>query len=500
MPNEHVQQPTPQKAPGTPGTKTAGRGFFGHPWGLANLAGVEMWERFSFYGMQGLLAFYIYYQVSEGGLGLPTAVATSIVGAYGGLVYLASVLGGWVADRVLGAERTLISAASIIMVGHIALAVIPGPIGLGVGLICVALGSGSLKTTTSTVVGDLYTREDVRRDAAFSIYYMGVNIGGFVGPLLTSWLWKWQGFHWGFGLAAIGMAVGLVQYIAMRRHTRTEANARAPHPLTRKEATTWTLVAVAAVLVIVVAALTRLLTARNLSNVVVIVTIIAAVALFVVILSSRRITTEERRRVIAFIPLFIASAVFWSLFQQQFTVLAIYSDQRLDRNLFGFEVPPSVVQSINPVFIIIFAGVFAALWTKLGTRQPSTPVKFFLGNTIMGLAFLTFIPFSGGAANSVPFWVIAVILLLCTFAELCLSPVGQSLATKLAPASFHSQMVALYFLSVALGTAASGALAPLYSTKNEVPYFLWLGLASIMVGVIVLLVRKPVLKLMGGVR
>ncbi|MGO3153859.1 MAG: peptide MFS transporter [Galactobacter sp.] len=511
MPNDSTQHPVsheeiPPEGHHTPDVAAPGtehrneRGFFGHPWGLANLAGVEMWERFSFYGMQGILAFYIYYQVVDGGLGLSKAVAVSIVGAYGGLVYLASVLGGWVADRVLGAERTLLAAASIIMVGHIALAIVPGTVGLGLGLICVALGSGSLKTTTSTVVGDLYTRDDVRRDAAFSIYYMGVNIGGFVGPLLTSWLWKWQGFHWGFGLAAIGMAIGLIQYVAMRRHTKSDANSRAPHPLTRQESIKWTLVVIAAVLVIVVAALTGLLTAENLSTVVVVVTIIAAVALFVVLLASKRVTAPERKRVAAFIPLFIASTVFWSLFQQQFTVLAIYSDERLNRHLFGLEVPPSVVQSINPVFIIIFAVAFAALWTKLGTRQPSTPVKFFLGNAIMGLAFLAFIPFSGSGDNSVPFWVIVVILLLCTFAELCLSPVGQSLATKLAPEAFHSQMVALYFLSVALGTAASGALAPIYSADNEVPYFLSMGVASIVVGVLLLLMRKPVLKLMGGVR
>jgi POT family proton-dependent oligopeptide transporter len=509
MPNEPVehspirdgQASTDSPPAGAPGAEHRNeRGFFGHPWGLANLAGVEMWERFSFYGMQGILLYYIYYQVSDGGLGLSHGVANSIVGAYGGCVYLASVLGGWVADRVLGAERTLLTAASIIMVGHLALALVPGTVGLGIGLLCVALGSGSLKTTTSTVVGDLYTREDVRRDAAFSIYYMGVNIGGFVGPLLTSWLWDWKGFHWGFGLAAIGMAAGLIQYVSMRRHTRSEANATAPHPLTRSESAKWALVVLLAVVIVVVTALTHLLTAKNLSDVVVVVTILAAVAFFVVLLASKQITSVERRRVIAFIPLFIASAVFWSLFQQQFTVLAVYSDERLNRHLFGMVVPPSVVQSINPVFIIIFAGAFAALWTKLGTRQPSTPLKFFLGTVIVGIAFLTFIPFAGGAAHSVPFWAIVVILLLCTFAELCLSPVGQSLATKLAPEAFHSQMVALYFLSVALGTAASGSLAKLYSTENEVPYFLSMGVVAIAVGVVLFLIRKPVLRLMGGVR
>jgi len=476
------------------------RGFFGHSWGLANLAGVEMWERFSFYGMQGLLAFYLYYSVADGGLGLPKDTASSIVGAYGGMVYLSAVLGGWIADRLLGAERTLVTAASVIMLGHIALAVVPGPVGLGIGLICIALGSGSLKTTTSTVLGDLYSPEDQRRDAAFSIYYMGVNIGAFVGPLLTSAVWGWKGFHWGFGLAAIGMALGLTQYLLLRRHTRTGANSSAPHPLTGTARALWALVAVVAVLLIVGAALLGWLRAENLSDVVVLVTIVAAVVLFAVIISSRRITAQERSRAVSFIPLFVASAVFWSLFQQQFTVLAIYADERLNRNFLGLELPPSIVNSINPVFIIIFAGIFAAMWTKLGERQPSTPVKFALGTAVMGLAFLVFIPFSGGAANSVPMYSIVVILFLFTIAELCLSPVGQSLATKLAPQAFHSQMVALYFLSVALGSAASGTLAGLYSADHEVPYFLVIGLAAIVVAAVLFLARKPILRLMAGVR
>ena len=222
--------------------------------------------------------------------------------------------------------------------------------------------------------------------------------------------------------------------------------------------------------------------------------------LFIVIGTSKRITATERSRVISFIPLFIGSAVFWSLFQQQFTVLAIYADQRLDRTILGLELPPSVVQSINPAFIIIFAAVFAAMWTKLGDRQPVTPVKFAIGTVVMGIAFFIFIPLAGGGANSVPFIVMVLVYFLFTMAELCLSPVGQSLATKLAPQAFHSQMVALFFLSVALGTAASGSLAGFYSTDNEVPYFLTIGAVSIVVGILLFAFRKPIVKLMAGVR
>lgn len=178
------------------------RTFFGHPWGLANLSGVEMWERFSFYGLQALLSYYLYYSVADGGLGMDKATALSVVGAYGGLVYLTSVAGAWVADRILSAERTLYYSAILVMIGHISLAVFPGFTGVTLGLVCIAVGSGALKTTSQVVLGALCDRDDPRRDGGFSIYYMGVNIGALVGPLITNALWGWQGFHWGFGAAA----------------------------------------------------------------------------------------------------------------------------------------------------------------------------------------------------------------------------------------------------------------------------------------------------------
>lgn len=494
-PTTQPEHAVPAKQP-----KPSERGFFGHPWGLANLAGVEMWERFSFYGMQALLAFYIYYSVTDGGLGMSQTAATSIVGAYGGLVYLSAVLGGWVADRVLGAERTLLTAAFLIMGGHLALAFIPGMLGLAIGLVGVALGSGSLKTTTSTVLGDLYDKGDQRRDAAFSIYYMGVNIGGFAGPLLTSALWGWKNFHWGFGLAAIGMAVGLTQYLLLRKHTVSESSKKPGNPLSTAQKRIWAVIFIAAIAAVAFAVPLGFITAENLSTVVVALIVITVVVLFTVILTSHQVSKTERRQVFSFIPLFLASAVFWSLSQQQFTVLAIYADQRLNRNIFGWEMPPSMVQTINPMLIIILAGVFAAMWVKLGDRQPSTPVKFAIGTAIMGVAFLCFIPFAGGANGTVPLLAYVFIILLLTLAELSISPVGQSLATKLAPKAFHSQMVALFFLSISLGSAASGTLSRFYTAETEVPYFLALGGASIAVGAVLFLIRKPVLRLMGGIR
>ena len=473
--------------------------FFGQPWALAHLFGVEMWERFSFYGMQGILLIYLYYSVTRGGLGIDEGVAGGIVGAYGGAVYLSTILGAWIADRMLGSERVLFISAIVIMCGHIALALIPGIAGVGVGLILVALGSGGLKANATAVVGTLYAPEDTRRDAGFSLFYLGINLGAFFGPILTGLLQSTIGFHWGFGLAAVGMALGLIQY-SFGRKGLSDAARHVPNPLPRNRYLWVALIAAAAIVVVVLLVLVGAIRAENLSGIVILSTVVAAIAYFAVILSSKRIDPTERSRVWGFLPLFITSVAFWSLYQQQFTVLTVYSDKRLDRNLFGWEMPVSWVQSINPVFIIILSGVFAAIWTRLGTRQPPTPVKFALAAIIMGGAFLLFLPFAGGEPNSTPLLAIVGILFVFTVAELLLSPVGLSVATKLAPATFQTQMVALFFLSVALGTAISGWLVQFYDPDNEVPYFSILGGIAIIVGIGLWLGAKPVLALMKGVR
>lgn len=473
--------------------------FFGHPRGLANLFGVEMWERFSFYGMQGILTIYLYYSATEGGLGLTEITATSIVGAYGGLVYLSTIVGAWVADRVLGSERTLFFSAVLIMAGHISLAVVPGLTGVALGLCAVGLGSGGLKANATALVGSLYAEGDERRDAGFSLFYLGVNLGAFVGPLLTGLAQQQFGFHLGFGLAAIGMAAGLVQYTVGRKNLPQDANV-VPNPLPgrgRLVAGAGAAVVVAAVAALV---LTGVVNAANLSAVTVLVVAVAAVAYFAVILTSRKITQVERRRVLSFIPMFLASFVFFSLFQQQFTVVVLYVDQRLDRTLFGWEMPVAWANSINPIFIILLAGAFAALWTRLGPRQPSAPVKFALGTVIMGLAFLMFLPFAGNTGNTTPLLMLVLILLTFGVAELLLSPVGLSLSTKLAPQAFRTQMVALNFLSIALGTATAGALARYYSVDDEAAYFSVVGGAAVAFGVLLALASPLIRKLMSGVR
>ncbi|SFF11656.1 proton-dependent oligopeptide transporter, POT family [Actinoplanes philippinensis] len=475
------------------------RSFFGQPRPLATLFGVELWERFSFYGMQGILLIYLYYSAADGGLGISESTAAGIVGAYGGAVYLSTILGAWTADRLLGPERVLFFSAVLVMCGHIALALLPGLLGVTVGLILIAIGSGGVKANATSLVGSLYDEHDERRDAGFSLFYLGINLGALAGPLLTGLLQKNAGFHFGFALAAIGMAVGLVQYSVGRRRLPPSAR-EVPNPLPARSRPPVAAAAAAVVVLLAVLAVTGVLAADRLDTIVVIVSAAAAVCYFVVILASRRITGIERRRVLAFIPMFLASAAFWSLYQQQFTVVTIYSDQRLDRTLFGWEMPVSWVQSINPVFIIVLSGVFAALWTRLGDRQPSTPIKFAAGTVTMGVAFLLFLPLAGGGPNSAPLLGLAGILLVFTIAELLLSPVGLSLSTKLAPRVFHTQMVALFFLSVALGTALSGTLAGYYSPDRETAYFGILGAIAIVLGLALAAAARPISRLMSGVR
>ncbi|THJ65121.1 peptide MFS transporter [Arthrobacter echini] len=475
-----------------------GRTFLGHPRMLANLFSVELWERFSFYGMQALLLYYMTYSLADGGLAFAPGTAAGLVGAYGGGVYLSTILGAWVADRILGSERVLFFSAVIIMCGHIALALLPGVVGLSIGLILVGVGSGGLKANASSLVGTLYEPGDTRRDAGFSIFYMGINIGALVGPLLTNLAWDAYGFHVGFGLAAIGMAAGLIQYSVGRRRLPAAAH-EVEDPLPRASYPRWIGIAVGVLVLLGVAVATGLLNADNLASIMAYTAIAATIAYFAVILSSRKVSAVERRRVYSFMPLFLASAAFWSLFQQQFTVVALYSQSRLDRTILGWEMPPGMVQSINPIFIIVFAGIFAAVWTRLGKRQPSSPVKFSLGLMVMGLAFLAFIPFAGGGPNSTPLIALAGILLLFTWAELFISPIGLSVTTKLAPEAFRTQMLALFFLSISLGTTVSGLLAGFYSAETEVPYFAFSGIAAIVLGGALLAGAPAIRKSMSGV-
>ena len=476
----------------------AQRTLFGHPIGLANLFGVELWERFSFYGMLTILGYYLYYSVTDGGLGLEQSTATGIVGAYGGLVYLSTVLGGWIADRVLGMERTVFYGGVVVMAGHIALALIPGLTGVGVGLVLVALGSGALKANASSLLGTLYAKGDPRADGGFTLFYLGINLGAFVGPLITGLLQTRVGFHWGFGAAAVGMALGLAQYVVFRRNLG-EHGRDVPNPLPRTSIGKTAAVLIAGLVVIAVVIALGWVTLTNLSQVTTGVIIAASVAYFAILLTNSRVTTEERVRVRAFIPLFIANAVFWSLFQQIFTVLAVYSDERMNWSIFGWTAPSNWIGSIEPIWIIALSPLFALLWTKLGNRAPTTPRKFAYGVIGMGLAFLCFVPLAGTEGRSVPALIVFLILGVFAISELLLSPIGLSVTTKLAPEAFRAQMMALYFFSVGIGTSMSGVLSGYYDPSNEFAYFGILGVVAVAVGIVVFAIAPWISRHMEGV-
>lgn len=473
--------------------------FFGHPLPLAQLFGLEMWERFSYYGMTGLLALYLYTAVDLGGVGLEEPTALAIVGAYGGAVFLATVLGAWLADRLLGAEPVLFWSAVIIMAGHIALALLPGLGGVAVGLILVALGSGGLKANASALVGSLYDEKDSRREAGFSIFYMGVNLGAFLGPLLTGILQQRIGFHIAFGAAAAGMAVGLVIYLTGRHKMPAEAR-RVPEPLPRKKMWVLPVAIIGTVLAIFVLWTTGLMNKENLATWTALVSLGAAVVYFAVMLASKGVNSTERSRVVSFIPYFIASIAFWSLYQQIFNVMTSYSQNQLDRTLFGWEMPINWIQLIPPIFVIALAPVFSAIWLKMGDRQPSAPVKAGLALIIIGGAFLMFLVYANAEKNTVPLLWVTLIFMLFVIAELLISPIGLSLSTRLAPKAYTSQMIAVFFLSSGVGTALSGVFSEYYDAANQVPYWSALGAGSIVVGVAVLAAAKPVVKLMKGVR
>ncbi|MEV6070172.1 peptide MFS transporter [Nocardia sp. NPDC052001] len=474
------------------------RTLFGHPIGLANLFGVELWERFSFYGMVTILGYYLYYSTTDGGLALEKSTATGIVGAYGGLVYLSTVLGGWIADRVLGMERTVFYGGVVVMAGHIALAVLPGLTGVGVGLVLVALGSGALKANASSLLGTLYDKNDARADGGFTLFYLGINLGAFAGPLITGVLQDHVGFHYGFGAAAIGMALGLTQYVVFRRNLGTHGR-EVPNPLPRTEIPRTLLVVAVLAVIVAVAALTGVLTLSNLPDMTTGVIALASIVYFAIMLTSPKVDAVERTRVRAFIPLFIANAVFWSLFQQIFTVLAVYSDERINWNVFGWTAPSNWIGSMEPVWIIALSPLFAILWTRLGNRAPSTPRKFALGVLGMGAAFMLFALYSGTEGKTVPILFVFAVLAGFAISELLLSPIGLAVTTKLAPNAFRAQMMALYFFSVGIGTSMSGVLSKFYDPSHELAYFGITGLVTIAVGAVVWAIAPWVSRHMEGV-
>ena len=465
--------------------------FFGHPKPLSTLFHIELWERFSYYGMQSILLIYLYYETTRGGLGIDQAVAGGIVGVYAGSVYLATILGAWLSDRVFGPERTLFYSGVVVMLGHIALAILPGAVGLTCGLVLVALGSGGVKPSSSTVLGSLYDEPAVShmRDAGFSIFYLSVNIGGFFGPLLSGLLQTAYGFHYGFGLAAIGMAFGLWRYAYGRKALPQQG---APRPLQPGEGRRVLAGAGAALVLVALAFATGVVNIGNFSSAVLVIISLVVAGYFGRMLFGAGFTRDERRRVLAWIPLFLAGVVFAAVWAQLYTALTVYFDETVPRLVYGHEVPVGWVGSLQSLWVILLSAPMAVLWTRLGDKQPRTPLKFSLSLVVLGATYYVFSLFISHGVT-MPFYVFVLMLLLLTLSELLLSPIGVSFATKIAPASFKAQAVAIFFLSISLGFTASGALFRNFYHKETAADF-YILLTQISLGfAVVLLLLVPLL-------
>lgn len=480
-------------------------GFFGHPKGLFTLFFTEFWERFSYYGMRAILVFYMYYEVTKGGLGLDKTVALSIMSIYGSLVYMSGIIGGWLADRVFGTTKSVFYGGILIMLGHIALA-IPGNLALFfTSMVLIVLGTGLLKPNASSVVGDLYAENDNRRDAGFSIFYMGINLGAFISPLITGELMK-TSFHLGFGVAAVGMFFGLVVFAMTKKKNLGLAGSQAPNPLQPSEKKrVYTIFTVSA---IVIAALVAIsipqgwLTFDSFVNLVGILAFLIPAAYFIVMYRSPKTNEVEQSRLLAYVPLFLAAVLFWVIAEQGATILALYADTRTNLNFMGIELSPAWFQSFWPLFVIFLAPLFAVLWTKLGDRQPSIPKKFSLGLLFAGLSFIVILlpGYFGGTDTLVnPLWLVLSIFFVAV-GELCLSPVGLSATTKLAPAAFSAQTMSLWFLSNAAAQALNAQLVKFYSAETEVLYFGSIGGAAILFSIVLFLISPLIQRFMKGIR
>jgi POT family proton-dependent oligopeptide transporter len=481
------------------------KGFFGHPKGLSTLFFTEVWERFSYYGMRAILLFYMYDQVAHGGLGMSQGAAAAIMSAYGALVYMSGIIGGWLADRLLGTFRSILVGGILIMLGHIALAIPAGLTALFISMVFVIVGTGLLKPNASNAVGQLYFQDDIRRDAGFSIYYMGINIGAFIAPYIVGTLGQKVNYHLGFGMAAIGMALGLIIFLLTAKRNLPETSFKPMNPVKSDEFRTLFFRfiggAVAIALLLVCFQLIGVLTIHFFVNSITTLAIIVPILYFIVMLKSKRTTDLEKSRICAYIFLFIASVFFWVIDEQGSTTLATFADQRTNLNAFGFMIPSSWFQSLNPIFTVILAPTFAFIWIKMGHKQPKTPRKFAFGLIFAGVSFLILtLPslMSGVDVKASPFWLVASYFLVIVGA-MCLSPVGLSATTKLAPAAFSAQTMSLWLISDATAQGINAQIVPLYKPSTEVSYFGLVGGIILILGIILFFFAPKIHQLMRGI-
>jgi POT family proton-dependent oligopeptide transporter len=460
---------------------TGNTSFFGHPAGLSTLFFVEMWERFSYYGIRPLLVLFMTAALLDGGFGFDRTVASSIVGIYAASVYLASLPGGWIADRWLGLQRSIWWGGVLIACGHVAIALsaIFEHTAFFMGLVLIVMGTGLLKPNISAIVGDLYPEGGARRDAGFSIFYMGINVGALIAPLITGYLGERVGWHYGFGAAGLGMIIGLITYRARVTPTLGPIGATPSAAVPeQRRVRMMTLAGVAIIAAIVLLASMGVIhiNAVRLAERMSVVMLTLAVIYFAYLFFFARLTTSEKKRVAVIIVLFVFATIFWAAFEQAPTSLNLFARDFTDRMVLGWEVPTLWLQSANSFFVITLAPVFAWIWVALARRnlELSSPVKFAFGLAFAGLGFLVMVAAAdrviagstSGGTLRVSMWWLVVSYLFQTFGELSLSPVGLSSMTKLAPRRFVGQMMGVWFLAAAIGNLIAGLVGGHVNPEN----------------------------------
>ncbi len=492
----------PETVSAAPSNAKWDRSFFGHPRGLSTLFFTEMWERFSYYGMRALLILFMTATVAKGGLGFTTSKAGSIYGLYTAMVFLLSLPGGWIADRITGQRRAVLWGGVIIAAGHFCMAV-PRIDTFYLGLGLIVIGTGLLKPNVSTMVGGLYSETDVRRDAGFSIFYMGINIGAMVAPLVCGYLGENINWHYGFGAAGIGMTLGIIQYVVGTKYLGAAGLDVEGTPGDRR---LFRMGLIAAAVLIAAGAVITFtgavsLTAEQISNVFGVLLIAIVVLFFVWLTRAKGYSSVERGRFWAILVLFIAACLFWSAFEQAGSTLNLFAERNTNLHAWDFSLwglfRASYFQALNSVFIIALAPVFAWLWIALRKREPSSTAKFSIGLIFVGLGFAILIPVAGGTAVS-PWW-LTITYLLHTIGELCLSPVGLSAMTKLAPARICGLMMGVWFLSISVGDYIGGRLASVYEVFPLPTLFGVVAGFCIAVGILLVLLFRPMKRLMGGI-
>lgn len=484
------------------------RSFFGHPRGLATLFFTEMWERFSYYGMRALLILFMTAPIASGGLGFDTALAGAIYGLYTSMVYMTSLPGGWIADRLIGQRRAVLYGGIIIACGHFSMA-FPSLATFYLGLTLIVIGTGLLKGNVGVIVGRLYGPADTRRDAGFSIFYMGINLGAFIAPLVCGYLGQRVSWHIGFAAAGVGMVAGLIQYVLGGKYLGDAGLHPAPAASPAAAAELRSRVRVFGTIILLVAAAlaasaytgTLPVSAGQIADGAGYGLLLIIACFFAWLLFGGDWTLAERRRLYAIGALFAAAAIFWSEFEQAGSTLNLFGDRATRTEILGWTFPSSYYQSLQPLFIITFAPVFAWVWLRLGRREPSSPSKFAVGLLFVGTGFAILIAAAALAQNGVkvsPMWLV-VTYLLHTFGELSLSPVGMSAVTKLAPQRVTGLMMGVWYLAISLGNFIGGRLSSLYGSMPLEQLFGLIAAVGIGAGLAMFALTPSIKRLMGEV-